>query len=281
VTGLLFLNARYYDPVVARFVSPDWFDPARPGVGVNRYAYSANDPVNKSDPGGNDTDFEGWGGGIHWGGYDWSAPSFDSGPLWDNAWSQQSTSDVTASSSWAFQAPLPGVAIGSGAAGSGAAAGSTWGPRLAMGAAGIGAGITGYLYDTTGTREENSRYFVYRAMSEGDRVSYDLGKPLVPTGAGGTFLDHVMNIRPTGFISASEMLSGTERYGNSGFGVVGIHVDTAIESGAKFIGNTELFAGLAPHWYAQEMVQRDREVLFQGNLPRHSMELIAPRRGGR
>jgi A nuclease of the HNH/ENDO VII superfamily with conserved LHH len=53
VTGLLFLNARYYDPVVARFVSPDDFDPYLPGVGVNRYAYALNDPINRLDPSGN------------------------------------------------------------------------------------------------------------------------------------------------------------------------------------------------------------------------------------
>ncbi len=48
-TGLLFLNSRYYDPIIARFASPDWFDPVQPGVGTNRYAYSLNDPVNNSD----------------------------------------------------------------------------------------------------------------------------------------------------------------------------------------------------------------------------------------
>jgi hypothetical protein len=36
----------------ARFVSPDNMDPTLPGVGTNRYAYSQNDPVNKSDPNG-------------------------------------------------------------------------------------------------------------------------------------------------------------------------------------------------------------------------------------
>lgn len=51
-TGLIYLNARYYDPLLARFISPDWFDPWQPGVGTNRYSYSENDPVNKSDPSG-------------------------------------------------------------------------------------------------------------------------------------------------------------------------------------------------------------------------------------
>jgi RHS repeat-associated protein len=51
-TGLMYLNARYYDPALARFISPDDWDPTLAGVGTNRYAYSGNDPVNKSDPSG-------------------------------------------------------------------------------------------------------------------------------------------------------------------------------------------------------------------------------------
>jgi RHS repeat-associated protein len=51
-TGLLYLNARYYDPAVGRFISPDSYHPTRRGVGVNRYAYGLNDPVNNSDRNG-------------------------------------------------------------------------------------------------------------------------------------------------------------------------------------------------------------------------------------
>jgi RHS repeat-associated protein len=51
-TNLVYLNARYYDPVIAKFISPDWWDPDKPGVGTNRYVYSDNDPVNKSDNNG-------------------------------------------------------------------------------------------------------------------------------------------------------------------------------------------------------------------------------------
>ncbi|WP_292534456.1 RHS repeat-associated core domain-containing protein, partial [Mesorhizobium sp.] len=51
-TGLLYLNARYMDPVLGRFISPDDWDPTKPGVGTNRYAYAQNDPVNQSDPSG-------------------------------------------------------------------------------------------------------------------------------------------------------------------------------------------------------------------------------------
>ncbi|MEO5326514.1 HYD1 signature containing ADP-ribosyltransferase family protein, partial [Mesorhizobium sp. CC13] len=50
--GLLYLNARYMDPILGRFISPDDWDPTQPGVGTNRYAYAQNDPVNKADPNG-------------------------------------------------------------------------------------------------------------------------------------------------------------------------------------------------------------------------------------
>jgi RHS repeat-associated protein len=61
--GLLYLNARYMDPRLGLFTSPDWLDPPIPGVGTNRYAYSANDPVNLSDPNGNQTCSLSCGGG--------------------------------------------------------------------------------------------------------------------------------------------------------------------------------------------------------------------------
>lgn len=51
-TGLLYLNARYMDPKLGRFISPDDWDPTLPGVGTNRYAYAWNDPVNKADNNG-------------------------------------------------------------------------------------------------------------------------------------------------------------------------------------------------------------------------------------
>jgi len=53
-TGLQYLHARYYDPVLGRFLTPDTFDPTDPGVGTNRYAYCFDDPVNCSDPNGHD-----------------------------------------------------------------------------------------------------------------------------------------------------------------------------------------------------------------------------------
>jgi RHS repeat-associated protein len=51
-TGLTYLNARYYDVALGRFLSPDWWEITDPAVGTNRYAYALNDPINKSDPNG-------------------------------------------------------------------------------------------------------------------------------------------------------------------------------------------------------------------------------------
>ncbi|WP_198032228.1 RHS repeat-associated core domain-containing protein [Mesorhizobium sp. LNHC252B00] len=67
-TGLLYLNARYMDPVLGRFISPDDWDPTKEGVGTNRYAYSQNDPVNKSDRNGHGWESLFGGGGIFSGG---------------------------------------------------------------------------------------------------------------------------------------------------------------------------------------------------------------------
>ena len=40
-------------PSHAMFIQPDWLDPTQPGVGTNRYSYSGNDPINRSDRNGN------------------------------------------------------------------------------------------------------------------------------------------------------------------------------------------------------------------------------------
>ena len=52
--GLQYLNARYYDPELSLFLQPDWFEVTKAGGGTNRFSYSASDPVNKFDPGGNE-----------------------------------------------------------------------------------------------------------------------------------------------------------------------------------------------------------------------------------
>jgi RHS repeat-associated protein len=68
-TGLIDLNARWYDPLLARFTSADDWDPIdvdaafqgapigwlANAVGTNRYAYAGNDPTNKADPNGHIT----------------------------------------------------------------------------------------------------------------------------------------------------------------------------------------------------------------------------------
>ncbi|MBO4479462.1 MAG: RHS repeat-associated core domain-containing protein [Clostridia bacterium] len=46
-TELYYLNSRYYDPELGRFISPDVGT-----EGGNLYAYCQNDPVNRSDPSG-------------------------------------------------------------------------------------------------------------------------------------------------------------------------------------------------------------------------------------
>ena len=54
-TNLYYLNARYYDPALRRFISLDsteYLDPDTPN-GLNLYAYCNNDPVNYADPSGN------------------------------------------------------------------------------------------------------------------------------------------------------------------------------------------------------------------------------------
>ena len=48
-TGLFYYRARYYSPALSRFISED---SAEFGSGINRYAYTGNDPVDARDPSG-------------------------------------------------------------------------------------------------------------------------------------------------------------------------------------------------------------------------------------
>lgn len=53
--GLYYLQSRYYDPSVGRFISPDsinYLDPNTP-TGLNLYVYCGNNPVMYSNPSGN------------------------------------------------------------------------------------------------------------------------------------------------------------------------------------------------------------------------------------
>jgi RHS repeat-associated protein len=52
-TGLYYYGARYYDPVIARFISPDVFvqSPFNPQM-LNRYSYTINNPLRYTDPSG-------------------------------------------------------------------------------------------------------------------------------------------------------------------------------------------------------------------------------------
>ena len=63
LTGLMFYNARYYDPLLRRFISPDTIvpDPGNP-QDLNRYSYVRNNPIRYSDPTGHDACQFGGGG---------------------------------------------------------------------------------------------------------------------------------------------------------------------------------------------------------------------------
>jgi RHS repeat-associated protein len=52
-TGLYYYNARYYNPQLGRFISPDTIvpDPANPQA-LNRYGYALNNPLIYTDPSG-------------------------------------------------------------------------------------------------------------------------------------------------------------------------------------------------------------------------------------
>ncbi len=54
-TNLYYLNTRYYDPIVGRFINVDDISYLAPDAinGLNLYAYCGNNPVMRADPSGN------------------------------------------------------------------------------------------------------------------------------------------------------------------------------------------------------------------------------------
>ena len=73
LTGLMFYNARYYDPLLRRFISPDTIVPDSGNPqSLNRYSYVRNNPVNRADPSGH---------------FDYATPKIDGGVragTWDD-----------------------------------------------------------------------------------------------------------------------------------------------------------------------------------------------------
>src|SRR5262249_53144211 len=51
-TGLIYMQARYYDPQLARFIQADDIVDGDGVLGLNRFAYVGNDPMNATDPTG-------------------------------------------------------------------------------------------------------------------------------------------------------------------------------------------------------------------------------------
>src|SRR5206468_12998241 len=52
-TGLIFMQGRYYDPILARFISPDPVKQWDHGPqALNPYSYGMNDPLSYRDPTG-------------------------------------------------------------------------------------------------------------------------------------------------------------------------------------------------------------------------------------
>jgi RHS repeat-associated protein len=80
-TGLYYYGARYYDPQIGRFISPDTVvqDYSNPQA-LNRYSYCVNNPLKYIDPTGHFWDYC----------VDWASVAFDFGqfvaePSWENA----------------------------------------------------------------------------------------------------------------------------------------------------------------------------------------------------
>ena len=58
-SGLIYMNARYYDPQIGQFISPDTLVPDATNVfDYNRYMYARGNPMLYNDPTGHYSDSE-------------------------------------------------------------------------------------------------------------------------------------------------------------------------------------------------------------------------------
>jgi RHS repeat-associated protein len=74
-TGLVYLHARYLNPYLGRFITPDPSpDPTQPGVGLNRYAYAGDSPIVNLDTSGLMYDFRNAYAGVEGFGIGYSGP---------------------------------------------------------------------------------------------------------------------------------------------------------------------------------------------------------------
>jgi hypothetical protein len=105
---------------------------------------------------------------------------------------------------------------------------------------------------------------VYRELSSADRLALENGQPLLPKGTGGSILDQVRG-QPTGNISASQTIAGTERF-NGGNGLVEIDVNAATADGTRFISHSEVLEGVGARPKQIQKVTESGEVMFQGPI---------------
>jgi RHS repeat-associated protein len=146
-TGLQYLQARYYDPLLGRFLSPDTYDPDRAGVDFNRYAYGGNNPINESDPfGHSSTTYTNSSGGTTTGNWTSSTDSSRSSN-YSYSWSNPfGTYTVTKNGYGTIQAVTQRSSAGTPVSGSAIASANAYASYLNGGGparhAGLGAGKT-------------------------------------------------------------------------------------------------------------------------------------------
>ena len=97
-TGLYYYGARYYDPTIGRFISPDSIipDPANTQA-FNRYSYAFNNPLKYIDPSGHDPMSDTWIGGFEINGRLVTATINDSGS-YDISWDEPEENAICSAS---------------------------------------------------------------------------------------------------------------------------------------------------------------------------------------